>query len=58
MLVGYSPSYMHDGAVPPHEHVAAQKILESLKNLSGHGLSNQTSPACTVIWCCYNCGMY
>ena len=25
-----------------HEHVAAQKILESLKNWSGRGLSNRT----------------
>ena len=28
-----------------HKHVAALKILESLKNWSGHGLSNRTSSA-------------
>ena len=28
-----------------HEHVAAQKFLGSLKNWSGHGLSNQTGSA-------------
>ena len=28
-----------------HEHVAARKILESLKNWSGHGLSNRTGSA-------------
>ena len=31
-----------------HEHVAAQKILESLKNWSGHGLSNRTGSAVPV----------
>ena len=28
-----------------HEHVATPKTLESLKNWSGHGLSNQTGSA-------------
>ena len=28
-----------------HEHVAARKILGSLKNWSGHGLSNRTGSA-------------
>ena len=28
-----------------YEHVAARKILESLKNWSGHGLSNRTGSA-------------
>ena len=32
-----------------HEHVAAQKILGSLKNWSGHGLSNLTGSAGPVV---------
>ena len=32
-----------------HEHVAARKMFESLKNWSGHGLSNRTGSAGPVL---------
>ena len=37
-----------------HKHVAARKILESLKNWSGHALSNQTGSTSPVLPPCHD----